>query len=132
MQNIHYSVKPVVETLANQTAATVNGAAIDRIGFDDIELVVATGAASGTPTSYTVDCKLQGSDDGSTNWTDLSVATTQITADSTIKKAKVANAYLKNRYIRTVTVVAFVGGTTPAVPVLAQVLLGMAQNEPVA
>lgn len=130
MQNIHYSVKPVASLVANQTAATVNGTGIDRLGYDDIELVVANGAATGTPTSYSIDVKLQESDDNST-FTDITgAAITQITANNTLRNIKVGNAYLKKRYIRTVTVVAFVGGTTPAVATAVEVLLGLPQVQP--
>jgi len=130
MLNTHFTVKPVASLVANQAAATVNGSGIDHVGYDDIELVVATGAVSGAPTSFSVDVKLQESDDNST-FTDITgAAITQIVAANTLNKVKVANAYLKKRYIRTVTVVAFVGGTSPAIPVAAMVLLGLPQAEP--
>lgn len=112
--------------------AAINGAAIDRLGFQSAVLQVANGAAAGAPTSYTVDAKLQESADGSTGWTDISgAAITQITADNSDEYVDVNLAGAK-RYIRVVATTAFVGGTSPTVPVAATVVLDGAAEKPVA
>lgn len=112
--------------------AAINGAAIDRLGFQSAVLQVANGVATGAPTSYTIDAKLQESADGSTGWTDISgAAITQITADNSDEYVDVNLAGAK-RYIRVVATTAFVGGTSPTVPVAATVVLDGAAEKPVA
>jgi hypothetical protein len=111
-------------------AGTVNGSAIDRQGKDSCVLVATSGAATGTPTSFTYDSKLQQSDDGSTGWADISgAAVAQITADATQKSVNVDLTGAK-RYIRAVDVVAFVGGTSPTLPSGSVVVLGGSEVEP--
>jgi len=119
----------------NQAAGTINGAAIDRQGFLSCELHHASGAATGSPSSRTVDSKLQDSADGSTGWADYnpdgagSGAAAQLTADNT-EARKAINLAAAKRFIRVVEVVAFVGGTSPAIPVAASVVLGGADQLP--
>lgn len=104
-------------------AATINGAAIDRQGYLSCVLHHACGAAAGSPTARTVDSKIQDSADGSTGWADLSgAAATQLTADNSEAEKNVDLSGAK-RYIRVVETVAFTGGTTPTIPVAAEVVL---------
>jgi hypothetical protein len=122
---------------ANQAAGTINGAAIDRAGqggknfSESCVLKVSNGAASGAPTSRSVDGKLQDSPDGSTGWADIpGAAVSQITADNTDAQVDVDLSGAK-RFIRSVVTVAFVGGTSPATPVAAEVVLGPPMELPV-
>lgn len=131
MKNILYAIKSVVAILVG-TAGANNGTGIDRAGYDEVEVLISTGAATGTPDSYSVNAKLQESTDNST-FTDVSgVAITAITADATTAKMRKIDASTLARYIRVVTTPAYVGGTTPKVPVAVTVLLGKAANGPVA
>lgn len=114
----------------NASAGTINGAAIDRTGFESCVLHLAAGAASGAPTTQAIDAKLQESADGATGWTDIEdAAVTQITADDTDGEVDVDLSGAK-QFIRAVVEVAFTGGTTPAIPVAAAVVLGGPQEVP--
>ena len=109
---------------ANSAAGAVNGAAIDRLGYESCVLRANTGAASGSPTVQTIDAKLQESDDGSTGWADITgAAVTQIAADATAAEVDVDLSGVK-RYIRAVRTTAFTGGISPAWPNSVEVVLG--------
>jgi hypothetical protein len=122
---------------ANDAGGTTNGAAIDRMGVGDdgflsCVLVAECGAASGSPSSFTYDAKLQDSPDGSTDWLDISGASvTQVTANNTLREKDI-NLAGARRHIRVVRVVAFVAGTTPALPVAEAIVLGGAFKLPAA
>lgn len=131
--NVGASLKPVFGNLPqNASAGNIEGAAIDRMGFDSCKLAACAGAASGTPTAQSYDAKLQESADGSTGWTDITdAAVTQIDADDTQEHVDVDLTGCK-QYIRVYGVVAFTGGTTPALPVAAVVELGGPHKRPTA
>jgi hypothetical protein len=116
------------------SAGTRSGTAIDRQGFSSGVLVAMSGAATGTPTTQTLDAKIQDSDDGSTGWADYNdgsgvVSLTQITAVNTVGRKRF-NLIRAKRFIRVQEVVAFTGGTTPTLAVGESVILGGAQEEP--
>jgi hypothetical protein len=113
------------------SAGTITGTAIDRAAHEmPLSLVMhqVAGADSGSPTSLSVTSTLQHSPDNST-WTAYqpdgvnNAATPALTAASTENGLSVdlAQAY---RYIRVSTVVAFSGGTSPAINVCAYLVLG--------
>lgn len=122
------------KALRPQSSAAVgsyglNGVTIDREGHQSALLRVGTGAASGTPTTIAVDAKLQDSADGS-SWADVAVspqnpavAIAQITAINTDKFLEIDLSGLR-RYIRFVHQVAFTGGTSPAVLLDSECVLG--------
>ena len=122
------SVRPV-----SQAAGAVNGAAVDAKGYDSGLAIVEMGVATGSPTAQTVDAKIQESADGSTGWADVSGASiTQQTADD--KSAQIRVDDLENsrqRYLRLVITVGFTGGSTPAIPIVGNIVLGRAENIPV-
>lgn len=109
-------VKNQVGTVpAASAAGTVNGTGVDRLGFAFAVLEAQTGATTGTPTTQTVDCKLQHSDASGSGYTDVTGgAVAQITAINTRKRKTIDLRPLK-RYVRVVTVTAFTGGTTPTI-----------------
>jgi hypothetical protein len=108
----------------DSAAATITGDAIDRLGYDSLEFSHRCGAASGTPDSYTVATKLQESDASGSGFADVSGATaTTLTADNT-SAAKAIDARGLKRYVKLVTTVAFVNGTSPKVEAAAVVVLG--------
>ena len=112
---------------ANASAGTRNGAAIDRLSLGNpLSCVLhgTCGAATGTPSAQSVDLKLQDSADGSTGWADIvGAAITQLVANSTESEIDVDLSSTK-RYLRTVEVVAFTGGTSPAIPVAQSISFG--------
>lgn len=109
----------------SQAAGSRNGVAIDRRGFSSLVLIVATGAATGTPSTQTQDVKLQESDDGSTGWTDVSGgALAQKTTATAETRELEFNLAPTKAFIRAVETVAFTGGTTPAFPSSTTVILG--------
>lgn len=115
-------------------AGTRNSAAIDRAvanGKLYLSCVVSgrSGAAAGTPTSYSVIYKLQDSADGSSGWADYGSANATLTADNTDGEGDF-NLSSAKRYIRVVETTAFVDGTTPKVEGAAVVVLGAStENE---
>ena len=123
------SVDPVA--LSGTTA--VKGVAVDTEGYQTLMLLVNIGAATGSPSSFTVDVKVQTSattTDG--DFADLSpaVAIAQQTAGSVIVPLRVtASAGLTangggalKRYLRAVATPSFSGGSSPTVPVSATFL----------
>jgi hypothetical protein len=121
----------------NFSAGTTNGPAIDRAGAGGKNLHLscvlkgACGAASGGPSSQSVNQKLQDSADGSTGWADIAgAAIAALVADNTEAQVDVDLSGAK-RFIRVVSVVAFTGGTSPAIPSSAEVILGPPVEMPV-
>ena len=110
----------------NATATTVNGPAIDRQGFMTAVLLAACGAPSGAPSSFTVATKVQDSGDGITDWVDVAGATVTTFTMNNTEGTKDLDLKGMRRYLRVVQTVAFVAGTTPAIPISAAVLLGSA------
>jgi len=110
------------------------GIVIDTFGFNTAMFTVQNGAATGSPSSYTVDAKIQECDTSGGSYVDVSGATiTQITADS--KAATVAVEGLGTsckRYLKIVVTPALTGGSTPKALVAASVQLGRAFQNPVA
>lgn len=117
---------------ANSGATTINGPWQDRRGFQSCTVRGSNGAASGDPSSYTVDCKLQhASDSSGTGAADISgAAATQITADNSGQEFDVDLSSVSDGWIRAVVTVAFTGGSSPAVPVAATIVLGGASVLP--
>lgn len=118
-------------------AGTRNSAAIDRLGYQSCKLATQTGATSGTPTSFTVNAKVQDSADGSTGWADY-VPPRGVAADAAITALAAASAVgtkdidlsSAKRYVRVVEVTAFVGGTAPTVGCVSELVLGGADFLP--
>jgi hypothetical protein len=130
--NLHdtgYYVKTVAGIRpAAQAAATVEGPAIDRMDFLSCVLHAFTGAVSGSPTSLTVNVKLQHSVDGATGWDDLTgAAIPQITAANSTAEKDI-DLTMARRFIRAVSTVSFNGGTSPTVLTAASIVLGGART----
>ena len=119
------------------TGATHNGKVLNRELFNTIVWLVQGGATTGTPTSFTVDAKVQESDasDG-TGMTDAAVgdfggvAITQQTAASFAVELESDLQKLK-KFVRIVVTTAFVGGTSPTIPVDVCATLGANERGPV-
>jgi hypothetical protein len=129
--NIGSYVVPVTSVFPESAAAgTINGASIDRSVHNmpnSCVLHQVVGAESGAPSAASVQTKLQHSPDNST-WSDYTIGTTiqetaGLTAANTENTAAIdlGGAY---RFIRAVAIVSFTGGTSPAILVAADIILG--------
>ena len=131
IHNVGSYVVPVTSVFPESaSASTINGASIDRTLHNlpnSCVLHQVVGAESGAPTTTSVQTTLQHSPDNST-WSNYQIGSTvQQTAALTAANSEntaaidLAGAY---RFIRAVTAVAFTGGTSPAVLVAADIILG--------
>lgn len=121
---------------AASVAGTVNGTGVDRRGFNFLILEAQTGATTGTPTSFTMDVKLQHSDVVGSGYTDfqpggvaIAGAVAQITAVSSRKRKQIDLRGAK-AFVRVVNVIAFVGGTSPTLANVATMQLAGADVLP--
>lgn len=134
VSNISHMIKPVRGNApAAQTAGAVNGASIDALGYGSLDLFFSVGATTGSPTSFTVDAAIQDSDDGTT-FAAITAATAsiaQVTAINTDRRLSLDLSLIR-RYVRVVSTVAFVGGTTPAALICSVPVLGGAVIKPAA
>jgi hypothetical protein len=119
--------------LASTGGAARNGTGFDRQSFHSGVLVCTSGAATGTPTSFTFAAKIQDSDDNSVfaDYNDGSgvVAITNIIAINSFARKKFSLIKAR-RFIRVVETVTFVGGTAPTLAVQETVTLGGASEQP--
>ena len=131
IHNVGSYVVPVTSVFPESASAgTINGASIDRTLHNlpnSCVLHQVVGAESGAPTTTSVQTTLQHSPDNST-WSNYQIGSTvQQTAALTAANSEdtaaidLGGAY---RFIRAVTAVAFTGGTSPAVLVAADIILG--------
>lgn len=105
-------------------SSDVDGAALDRAGYESCVLVVQSGAATGSPTAYSIGGRLQHSDQSGSGFVDLpSAAISALTGDNGITRVAVDLARAK-QFIRAVITPAFTGGTSPSVPASATIVLG--------
>jgi hypothetical protein len=130
--NIGSYVVPVTSVFPESAAAgTINGSSIDRMVHNlpnSCVLHQVVGAESGAPTTASVQTKLQDSPDNST-WNDYKAGTTTVQETAALTAANSENSAAidlgaANRYIRAVTIVSFTGGTSPAILVAADIVLG--------
>lgn len=104
---------PGSTALSGTTAA--NGSSVDCDLIEgSVTLFVFTGATTGSPSSFSVAAKLQESDDGSNNWTDL--ATQETLSVTTASSRGALRGIRTKRYVRSVLTPAFVGGSSPTMP----------------
>ena len=131
IHNVGSYVVPVTSVFPESASAgTINGSSIDRTLHNlpnSCVLHQVVGAESGAPTTTSVQTTLQHSPDNST-WSNYQIGSTvQQTAALTAANSEdtaaidLGGAY---RFIRAVTAVAFTGGTSPAVLVAADIILG--------
>lgn len=103
----------------NSGDATLNGISINRATYnyaDVAKFLVRSGVASGSPTSYTITCKIQDSADGST-WADVTDITSQVISADDTEVTLDVDAGKYRKFLRVVATILFVGGTSPAVDV---------------
>ncbi len=119
------------------TGATENGPVIDRELFNTMVGLVQGGAVTGSPSSLTVNAKVQEGDesDGS-DMADASVgafggvAITEQTAGAFNIELEVDMRKMK-QFVRWVVTTAFVGGSSPTIPVGVCATLGAHERHPI-
>ena len=125
-------VVPVTSVFPESAAAgAVNGTSIDRALHNMPQSCVlhqVVGAESGAPTTASVQTKLQDSPDNST-WSDYKAGTANVQQTAALTAANSENTAAidltaANRFIRAVSAVAFTGGTSPAILLAADIILG--------
>jgi hypothetical protein len=130
LSNIGAYIKPVPSLFPQAAAAgSLTGASVDRDGFESCVLSVAAGVVTGAPSGLTIDCQVQHSADGATDWTNLGATIPTIVAASAESRVNVdlSTAF---RYIRATSVITFTGGTSPGIPMHAAMILGGAKTLP--
>jgi hypothetical protein len=138
MRSIYDNVA-VLKSVAPQSDAggsAVNGTAVDTLGYNTAMLAFESGAVSGSPTTTSIAVKIQESADGSTNWQDAKDNTNTtiggtVTAASTALLARIEGLGVnRKRYLRVVETTTFSGGTSPAVLVHGNIILGRGFEKP--
>ena len=133
MRSVYDAIK-VVKGIAPiaQTNSEVLSAAIDTSGYNSALVEVETGAATGTPDSYSVACKVTECDTSGGDYADVAGATAALAADGKHAQIRVEGlGTSRKRYLKISLTPAFVGGTTPKALIGATALLGRAFKEPV-
>lgn len=134
------SVAPAVDPIA-QVAGSPTAIAFDtklpsglNAFYDDGMVVILVGATSGSPTSFTVDAKLQHSSDGGSTWSDAKDVDGNTYQMATMTAEGVAKIPFDRETLKeslqVLITAAFVGGTTPKVGVGAALLLGFPKYAP--
>ena len=111
--------------------SAVNGISVDTKGYNTAMLRASVAVASGSPTTASTVVKLQESADNST-WTDATDNTGSVISATVSSKTTAQDVVLRieglnlnrKRYLRIVETTTFTGGSSPAVVVAADVLLG--------
>jgi hypothetical protein len=137
VRNIGELIFAVTSVLPQSSAAAaLNGTVnIDRNAHNvpqSCQLKQVVGAIGGAPTSFTVQTKIQHAPDNGSGapgtFADYAIAgTTQQTAAAVAANTEQAlNVDLSgaNRWLRTVTTIAFVGGASPTALVQSEIILG--------
>lgn len=128
MDSLYDNVKVLASLVPATRTASANGTGVDTLGYNDAVAVILAGDIDLASTDETYAFKVQHSDDNST-FTDVTGATTTVTADNDVKLIRVSN--LNTTIKRYVRVVATLGGTTPSWPGSAVFLLGSPVSAPV-
>ena len=116
-----YEAKNSLEDAAQSGTTAANGSAVDCDSYrGPIHAVANVGAVTGTPDSFIVTVKLQESDTSGGTYTDLETQSTGVI--SAAAGCVMVRGIRTKRYVRAVATPAFVGGTSPATTVSANVL----------
>lgn len=108
-------------------------AAIDTMGYNSALFEFVVGAATGTPDSYSVACKVTECATSGGSYSDISGATATLTTDGKHAQVRVEGLGQGSRlrYIKLSMTPTFVNGTSPKALIGATALLGRAFREPV-
>lgn len=130
MKSLHDAIKFLASLVPNALTADTNGEAVDTQGFGSGVLVVSAGDIDTTDGDETYVFSVEESEDGSTDWSPIEGATTEITEDNEVALVRLEglNTGSRKRYFRAVL---NVEGTSPSIPCSAVFALGRPFNEPV-
>jgi hypothetical protein len=90
-------------------------------------IMLATGAATGSPSAVSVVATLQDSEDGLTGWATVDTlpqTPPQVTIGASAQASANVNLRGARQYIRLAVVPTFTGGTVPAIPISAVLVVG--------
>ncbi len=121
--------------------SAVNGSAVDTLGYNTAVLKVRIAAASGAPTSAATAVKLQECATSNGTFTDAldntgvaiggsSTQTTPFAAQIITARIEGLGNLNRKRYLRLTETTTFVGGTTPAVVIAGEIVLGRGYELP--
>lgn len=132
MRSVYDAIKAVIGIAPiAQGASAATSAAIDTLGYNSALVEVVTGAATGTPDSYTIPCKVQECATSGGSYTDVTGATATLAADGKHAQIRVEGlGTSRQRYLKVVMTPAITGGSSPKVLIAASVLLGNGYNKP--
>ena len=133
MRSVYDGVKAFlgIAPIAQAAAEKLSGA-IDTQGYNSALVEVQTGAATGTPDSYSVACKVTECATSGGSYSDVSGATATLDADGKHAQIRVEGLGTNRlRYLKISMTPAFVNGTSPKALIGATALLGHAFKEPV-
>ena len=134
-RDIGHLIRPVNSVRPQSSgAATINGGSVDRFLHNlplSAVMRTALGAVSGAPTSFTVQSTLQHAPDNAT-WTNYAPLGTTVQgavlAAANADDLVAVNLSSAQRYLRVQTVITFVGGTSPAVLVMSDLIVSGEQE----
>lgn len=128
MRSVYDGVKSQVAVRPIAASAAQTSAAIDTFGYNSAMFVIENAAATGSPSSYTVDAKVQECATSGGSYADVSGATiTQITADNKSAQIRVEGLGTSRlRYLKLVITPAMTGGSSPKALISGHALLGRA------
>ena len=133
MRSVYDGVKAVlgIAPIAQANSEVLSGA-VDTLGYNSALIEVQTGAATGTPDSYAVACKVQESDASGSGFADITGATASLTADGKHAQIRIEGLGTgRKRYLKISMTPSFVNGTSPKALVSATAVLGRPYKEPV-
>lgn len=137
LTNIGSYIKTVINVFSASATAAMTGAAIQIVGpgyqYKSAQLALYLGDATGSPSAVSVVAKVQQSADGSTNWTDYADvygvgSVTNAAASSEVSQNIILQG--AQAYIRLVATPTLTGGTSPAIPLAAAIVLGGSSEMP--
>ena len=138
MHSIYDNVA-VSKSIAPQSdsgGSAVDGAVVDTLGYETAMIVFEAGAISGTPDATSIAVKLQegdaadGSDMADAKDNTETVIGGTITAPGVLLARVEGLGLNRKRYLRVVETTTFTNGTTPAVSVHGNILLGRGLQKP--
>lgn len=107
--SVDLGIAPIAQTNSEKLSG-----AIDTLGYTSAMIEVKTGAATGTPDSYSVACKVQECATSGGSYTDVSGATASLTADAKHAQIRVEGLGTSRlRYLKISMTPTFVNGTSP-------------------
>lgn len=101
----------------------VTGVAIDRLTFREAVFSFNSGVATGSPTAVAIACKIQECDESGGTYADVAGATVDIDAADQHKEIELFLGPRK-QFLKAVMTVTLTGGTSPAIDLSADVVLG--------